>query len=143
MIDFEGFKKITPRPVHIHNEERGDLLKVLSVASVGKKNRFGEIYIVTLNKGAQRGEHYHSETNEWFFLIQGEVECILYLPGEDIKSSFILTEGKPEVVEVPAGVVHLFIQRGDKNAVILAYADRDYESDDPDTTLFPISNNPI
>lgn len=133
MITKEAFDSIQPEPVKTISDHRGSLFKVLCASSMESPKAFGEIYLVTLQKGAKRGQHYHIQTTEWFFPMDGEVECALCVPDRGWKKNLILNAKNPCVLKAPKGVAHSFLAIKDK-AVILAYADLEYDQDHPDVT---------
>lgn len=49
-----------------HKDERGELLQLISQG-------YNQINVLKSNKGAERGEHYHKENKEAFYVVEGSV----------------------------------------------------------------------
>ena len=122
------------RPLRLHQDDRGGLLKVLMREHLPADHRnFGEIYISWAMPGAVKANHYHEQTTEWFCLVRGRARLALLDVGSGKRQEIALDEARPVVVTVPPGVAHALQNVGDAPAHLLAYADRPYDPQDPDT----------
>lgn len=137
-IDPEAFAAIRPEPCPVHADERGALWKALRASQMGGTGKFGEIYLVTFRKNLPRGNHYHSETTEWFLALQGRIRCRMALPGTPHRREYILDERNPALLKIPPGVAHSLTPEGNDSSMILAYADREYDKDNPDSIPFEV-----
>ncbi len=131
-------EKIKPVPIQVISDERGHLWKALSSPGRVGDSPFGELYLVTLKEGAVRGGHFHRKTTEWFLPVRGKVCIDLAVPGLEARSSFVLDASTPAVLEVPPGIAHQVVNKGEGSAMLLAYANRVYDANDPDTTPFTL-----
>jgi dTDP-4-dehydrorhamnose 3,5-epimerase-like enzyme len=139
MAENQGpFPGIRPRPIPVIRDARGALWKALNASQWGGNRPFGEIYLVATRKGALRGNHYHEKTREWFIPVQGEITCLLEEPGTALRAEFVLSASKPEVLEVPPGIAHALANQGQDTALVLAYADQEYDEQCPDIIPFEV-----
>ncbi len=127
------------RPLRAHRDTRGGLIKVLMRQHLPPQAReFGEIYVSWADVGAVKANHYHERTTEWFFLLSGEADLVLEHPGTGERLIVHLHPDDPVVVTVPPGVAHAFVNTGDGPAHLLAYADRPYDPERPDTIPYQV-----
>ncbi len=137
MPELPGLSTIKPVPVRINTDPKGELWKVLTASGLGEESRsFGEIYLVTSRDGAMRGNHYHPGITEWFLVLRGRMRCSVAVPDTGEKTSFLLDARNPAVIKVPAGIAHGFSSVGEEPATLLAYADREYDEESPDTFAY-------
>ena len=131
--------RVQVRRLHPHRDSRGGLLKILMRQHLPtEKREFGEIYISWAEPGEIKANHYHEQTTEWFCLLQGRARLALVDPSSGERQELDLRADEPVVVTVPPGVAHAFQNMGDTAAHLLAYADRPYDADDPDTIPYPV-----
>ncbi len=132
-------KRVTVRPLRPHRDARGGLLKILMRSHLpAHAHTFGEIYISWAEPGAVKANHYHRETWEWFCLIEGEGLLVLEDPQRGERLELALDAEHPLVVTVPPGVAHAFRNTGSGVARLLAYADRPYDPEHPDTIPYEV-----
>lgn len=93
---------------------------------------FGEIYLTVAHPGQVKGNHYHEQTTEWFFLIKGRGLLIAENKEERQREEVLLEEDRPMVIKVSKGVAHAFKNIGDEAMYLLAYADVPYDYERPD-----------
>jgi dTDP-4-dehydrorhamnose 3,5-epimerase len=125
---------ISLMPLRRHVDGRGWFLKVALASQLGPAGaRFGEIYLVSATTGNLRGGHFHRKTWEWFLVVQGTAE-FFYRPENEMEwRTMTLTENEPYLVEVRSGAAHGFRAVGSSPLVLLAYSNKAYDHDDPDT----------
>ncbi len=127
------------RPLTPHRDTRGGLLKILMRQHLPERAReFGEIYISWAEPGAVKANHYHEHTTEWFTLLRGRARLVLLDPRTGERDEIPLSEEEPVVVMVPPGVAHALLNDGPSRADLLAYADRPYDPDNPDTIPYEV-----
>lgn len=105
--------------ITVHRDHRGALLKIWPAPVRG------EVYIVELLPGHDRGHHYHRNGGEWFAPIQGTVRIAAMVPGEEA-TAITLTTGQR--VHVPAGVAHA-LRAVDGPAIVAAVADCEHQDE--------------
>ncbi len=122
-----------------HRDARGGLLKILMRQHLPESAReFGEIYISWAEPGAVKANHYHEHTTEWFTLLRGRARLILLDPRTGERDEIALRADEPVVVMVPPGIAHALVNEGPEQAHLLAYADRPYDPDAPDTIPYEV-----
>ncbi len=87
-----------------YKDERG------SISGIINKNLWEEINLITSEKGAKRGGHYHKLTKELFFILQGEIEVITQKINSDNKlgEKTINIVKKDDIFLIEPYVVHYF-----------------------------------
>jgi oxalate decarboxylase/phosphoglucose isomerase-like protein (cupin superfamily) len=88
------------------------------------------VTLVTLRTGAIRGNHYHTETSQWNYLVSGEVEYVYRdRDGETIENSVML---KGDLILTPPGEHHALVGLSDSELLVFTKGPRggkEYESD--------------
>ena len=117
------------------HDTRGWFLKVITGNEDNLPNFTGEIYVVSAIEGESRANHYHIKANEWFCLVQGEVQMYV----EDIKTkeriSITLNADSPVSVYVPNNVAHSFNNISNIPFILITYTDKLYVPED--TVSYP------
>lgn len=120
-------------PTTRHTDARGWLLKVLQDRHISGAP-FGEIYLTSSHPGVTRAGHLHHVTREWFCPVAGRATLVIGDATGVIAARIELNAADPLVVEVPPGVAHLLVAAAAEPFLLLAFADRVYDPDAPDTT---------
>jgi len=114
----------------IKRDERGELWEILHAKDCNNSIK-GQIYAFSINPGAVRGNHFHKRKKEWFSVISGE--CLLILKENGNEEEINLSENLHQVVEVKPNAIHTFKNESKKPAIIIAYIDEEFNSEDSDT----------
>ena len=61
-----------------HQDKRGKIIDIL------ENEKINAITLITINKGAVRGNHYHKKTYQWNYIVSGKMQLIT-LKGKKIK----------------------------------------------------------
>ena len=106
-----------------HSDGRGTISDILDRETVDS------VSIITSRAGAVRGNHYHQETTQYVFVIEGRLRFTCQRPGGD-RRSFVADSGS--LVTSEPGDRHAM--RALEDAVFIAMsrgprAGRDYEAD--------------
>ena len=119
-------------PRIVKSDSRGQLWKLLNGAEEHAPPEFGEIYMVTIQPGQSRGNHYHLKANEWFMILRGSARAVLTDPTSGNESSLDLSADEPAMLFVPAGLAHTFTNTDNdaSELCMLAYSDQPYSPDD-------------
>jgi dTDP-4-dehydrorhamnose 3,5-epimerase-like enzyme len=120
------------------SDNRGWFLKIIDGYEVNLPSFTGEIYATSAKIGQSKGGHYHIDANEWFTLITGTCELILYDIDTLEKCKILLDSNSPKTVFVPKRVAHLFVNTGNVDFLLLAYTDKLY--DPLDTISYDLSS---
>ena len=126
--------QIEARPLVQRTDNRGRVFEVLRREHVPEE--FGQVYVFTGSPGSVKGNHYHARKTEWFCVIGGKGELILFDKRSQQRESIILSGDNPTVVTISAGVAHAIRNLSDIEMVVLAYITEPYNPDDPDTFPF-------
>lgn len=93
----------------------------------------GQIDITHNYPGTIRAFHWHEKKTEWMFVIKGEVKFVLTDPKEIIYAS----EG--EMVKIEPTRWHGYQALGEKEAIVLEYADKKHDLQNPDDERKPFN----
>jgi dTDP-4-dehydrorhamnose 3,5-epimerase-like enzyme len=126
------------RPLNQKSDNRGRVFEVLRREHV-PDGGFGQVYVFTGSPGSVKGNHYHTRKTEWFCVISGEGELILFDPKTFARESLKLSGARPTVVTISAGTAHAMRNTGDGEMIVLAYTTEPYNPDDPDTYVIPLA----
>lgn len=91
----------------------------------------GQIDITVNYPGTIRAFHWHDKKTEWMFVVTGEVKFVLTDPKEVIYAS------QGECVKIDPHRWHGYQVLGDKEAIVLEYADKKHDVDNPDDERKP------
>lgn len=113
-------------------DNRGQLVEVFPGSVMGRPD-WGLVYLFSVNPGVIRGNHYHQQKNEWFFIAQGQIELVLGDRETAEQTILRLSGDHPETVFIPAGIAHAVRNTSATTAVVVAYIDQEFDPDNPDT----------
>ena len=130
--------KINVFPLEDKTDPRGSLVEIFKGSTLGQEN-WGQVYIVSINPGKTRANHYHQYKNEWFFLAKGQVELTLQDITTQEKSSRLLDGTKPELINIPPGMAHAVKNNSTDEAILVAYIDYEFDAATPDTYSFNLT----
>lgn len=132
----EYMKNYTVEQSVKRRDKRGFLVDFLKGDELPVENRsLGQIYFVTFESPAAiRGNHYHTEKNEWFVVIRGKIRMVVkdLETGETAERILDGEHDEYERIYIPQKTIHAFQNLGD-TAMMINYADKPYHMDDPDT----------
>ena len=121
---FPSFYPVRPR---VNIDERGELFETV----VSKSG--GQCFVSTTKPGITRGNHYHVNKFERFFIVKGEALLRLRrLLSDDIEEFYI--DGRdPGYVDIPTLHTHNITNIGEGELITLFWADEIYDPENPDT----------
>jgi dTDP-4-dehydrorhamnose 3,5-epimerase-like enzyme len=122
-------------PLTIYRDARGTLFEALRF-SLQDIPKGGQIYVYTVAPGARRGDHFHDHKSEWFTCVAGRVRLLMKTKDGD-RVDEMLDANAPQMVFVGPGTSHAVANETQEIAVIMAYASKEFDPADPDTTLEP------
>ena len=102
-------------------DKRGKLLELKDFPKVG-----GRMYIIKINPGETRGNHYHKIQVETFLVLEGEAD--LCVDNQLIR----LTGDVVQVISVTPPQHH-WIRATEKGCIVLIHSTREHNKADPDT----------
>ncbi len=119
----------------VHCDMRGTLYEMLRFSSQAIPEG-GQIYVYTVAPGARRGDHFHEHKCEWFTCVAGRVRLLMKaINGERVDE--ILDANLPRLVFAGPGTTHAVLNETENEAVIIAYASKEFDPADSDTILEP------
>lgn len=118
-----------------HQDLRGALVEFLRADELPHgATAFGQIYAVTFARPGQvRGNHYHTEGNEWFGCMHGELEVVL----EDVRTKerrrLVISATDTSFVRLTVGpfVAHAF-RNLSPTAMLMDYCSKQFDPARPD-----------
>lgn len=114
-------------PLDMKKDNRGWLTELI------KSENSGQIFISKSYPGVIRGNHYHDTKVEKFCLVQGKAIIKLrnILKNEVIK--YYVSDEKIEIVDIPPGYTHSIENIGEKEMIVIFWADEVFNPDEADT----------
>ncbi len=121
--------------LEVHRDTRGALYEALRFSSQAIPAG-GQIYVYTVAPGARRGDHFHERKCEWFTCVAGRVRLLMKTKDGD-RVDETLDADLPRLVFAGPGTSHAVLNETEKEAVIVAYASKEFDPTDSDTILEP------
>ena len=121
--------------LEMHRDPRGILFEAFRFSSQ-RIPQGGQIYVYTVAPGARRGDHYHQHKSEWFTCVYGQLRLLMKTKDGD-RFDEQLDSDSPRLVFAGPGTSHAVVNETDKEAVIVAYASKEFDPADPDTIIEP------
>ena len=117
-------------------DERGRLMEILR-SDDELFQKFGQLYMTTAHPGVVKGWHYHKKQVDNFAVLKGMIKLVLYDRREDSPTrgevnEFFLGEHNPQLVQIPALVLHGFKGVGTEQAIVLNVPTEVYHYQEPD-----------
>lgn len=118
--------------VEMKTDDRGWLFELV------KSDAFGQVFVSTTKPGVTRGNHYHDTKVEKFCLVQGE-GLIRFRPVEtDEIIEYPVDDRQIKIVDIPPGYTHSIENIGDREMVVLFWANEVFDPQRPDTWWTPV-----
>ena len=121
--------------LEVHRDTRGALYEALRF-SLQAIPAGGQIYVYTVAPGARRGDHFHERKCEWFTCVAGRVRLLMKTKNGDRVDETLDAE-LPRLVFAGPGTSHAVLNETEQEAVIVAYASKEFDPADSDTILEP------
>jgi dTDP-4-dehydrorhamnose 3,5-epimerase-like enzyme len=118
-------------------DSRGRVFEVLRREHL-PHNGFGQIYVFTVAPKEIKGNHYHTRKIEWFCVLRGEGELVLYDRSNGENQTVKMREDNPAVMMIRPGIAHVMRNTGPGELIVLAYITEPFDPNDPDTYYFDI-----
>jgi len=136
------------REVPTHADERGSVVEMFDPRWGWHDEPLVFVYSFTIHPGYVKGWNLHQQHEDRYFLLQGEMELVLYDPrpasatcGEVCK--IILSEYNRRLVNVPRNVWHADHNIGNKGVVVVNFPTIAYDHANPDKFRLPIDSDLI
>ncbi|MEE8201175.1 MAG: dTDP-4-dehydrorhamnose 3,5-epimerase family protein [Candidatus Acidoferrales bacterium] len=117
-------------------DERGRLMEILR-SDDELFQKFGQLYMTTAYPGVVKGWHYHQKQVDNFAVVKGMIKLVLYDRREDSPTrgevnEFFLGDRNPQLVQIPALVLHGFKGVGTEEAIVINCPTELYHHEQPD-----------
>ncbi len=111
----------------VKSDDRGGLAEFIKTATTG------QVFISRTRPGITRGNHYHNNKTEKFFVVQGEaVIRFRHITRSDVIEYRVRGEDY-RVLDIPPGYTHSIENIGQDELVTLFWAAETFDPDCPDT----------
>ena len=104
-------------------DDRGEIIDMVENETINA------VTLLTLKKGAIRGNHYHKNTYQWNYLLSGKIKISCQIPGETVKVSIMK---KGDFILTKPNERHALIGMEESELLVLTKGPRsgtEYESD--------------
>lgn len=130
-------------PVPTHVDNRGTLVELFDPRWGWHSDPLVFAYASTLRPGYVKGWGLHKKHEDRYFVIQGEMEVVLYDPRPESSTygevcTIILSEYNRRLMNIPRNVWHADHNIGAKDTVLLSFPTMMYDHDDPDKYRLPV-----
>lgn len=117
-------------------DERGRLMEILR-SDDELFQKFGQLYMTTAYPGVVKGWHYHQKQVDNFAVVKGMIKLVLYDRRQDSPTrgevnEFFLGDRNPQLVQIPALVLHGFKGVGTEEAIVINCPTELYHYEKPD-----------
>ena len=134
---------VTFRPVPTHADARGTVMEMFDPRWLWHPDPLVFAYCFTIRPGVAKGWNLHKLHADRYFLLQGEMELVLYDPRPGSAtygkvSRMVLSERNRGIVNVPRNVWHADHNIGTSDAVVVNFPTRPYDHADPDKYRLPL-----
>ena len=109
------------------SDNRGKFTEIL------KSNIFGQVSYFTINKGQERGGHFHHTKTEKFIVLSGKAKIQFKNILTKKKIDLIVCIEKTQVIEIVPGWVHSIKNIGIKEVIVLVWSNEIFDKSRPDT----------
>ena len=98
----------------------------------------GQFSFFTAHPGITRGGHYHHTKTEKFLVIKGAARfCFLHIES-GITHELCTSADAPEVVETVPGWSHDITNIGDREMIVMLWANEIFDRERPDTVAYKV-----
>jgi UDP-2-acetamido-2,6-beta-L-arabino-hexul-4-ose reductase len=121
------FPQQFPMHAQVHADPRGELFE-----TVRSHGGTGQAFVSTTRPGQTRGDHYHLQKVERFFVVSGEAEIAVRRLLDDVVVRFRVSGDAPGFVDMPTMWVHNITNVGETDLVTMFWADQLLDPSNPD-----------
>ena len=101
-------------------DEKGEFVQI------SYRENIGHVAFFELKKGQYRGNHYHENKEEVFYIINGNIRAVFLDADTAEKEERILTKG--DKLQVPTRIGHIFY--GLEDSTVVEYSPQYYDKED-------------
>lgn len=108
-------------------DNRGSFTEIL------KSEERGQVSVNISKPGIVKGNHWHNTKNEKFIVVKGKAKISFRKVNSDEVFSYIVSDEKIEVVDIPVGYTHSIENIGNTDLITIMWANELFNPDKPDT----------
>jgi dTDP-4-dehydrorhamnose 3,5-epimerase len=136
------------RDATTHVDERGSVVELFDPRWGWHPDPLVFVYSFTVRPGKVKGWGLHKRHDDRYFLLQGELEVVLYderdeSPTRGLVAKVYLTELRRRLMRIPAGVWHADHNIGSREALVVNFPTIPYDHASPDKYRLPLDNDRI
>lgn len=98
----------------------------------------GQISVNITKPGKTKGNHWHHTKNEKFLVVSGEGLILLRRVQSEKIIEYKVSGDKLKVVDIPSGYIHSIVNIGERDLVIIMWANELFDPDNTDTFLMEV-----
>lgn len=126
------------KELKIHSEKRGWFGEMIRMNGI--KKTIKQVSVASIEPGHIRGNHYHLNKIEWFFIINGKAKFCLKNPKTQERICFRISSKNPRVITVFPKIAHA-IKNIDQKTIYFVEADSSiYNHKKPDSFSCDVLN---
>lgn len=132
----------------VHIDDRGELSEMFDPRWKLSDKGAAYAYYCTFRPGIVKGWGLHKKHTDHYFLVNGELEVVLYddresSPTYKMVSKVYLSEKKRATMSIPPGVWHASRNIGTKDALLVNFPSELYNHKSPEKYRLPINTHEI
>src|SRR5688572_21796367 len=136
------------KDVTTHVDERGTVVELFDPRWEWHPDPLVFVYSFTVRPGMVKGWGMHKRHDDRYFILQGEMEVVLYddrpdSPTRGLLSKIYMSEYKRQLMSIPSGVWHADHNIGTRDCVVVNFPTIQYDHTNPDKYRLPIDNDLI
>jgi len=113
----------------IHKNTSGSFQELIHEGEI----KVGQLSLCTIEVANQRGGHYHTRKEEWFYLIQGRMALDFYSKETEYLQTQLLTPDSAKFIYIPPGYLHVVRNIGEEVVKYIILCNEKFDPDDADT----------
>ena len=139
---------VSLRDAVTHVDERGQVCEIFDLRWGWRAEPLVYSYLFTVRPGWVKGWGMHLEHEDRYFVIQGEMEVVLFddregSPTRGLVSRVVLSHYRRQLLNIPAGIWHADHNLGSVDCLGLNFPTRPYDHAAPDKYRLALDNDHI
>ena len=133
-------------PIQI--DERGSVRELFDLRWNWHSDPLVFVYCFTIRPGVIKGWGMHQRHEDRYYVLAGEMEAVLYderpgSPTEGLVARIVLSEYRPRLMNIPAGVWHADRNLGSQDLLVINFPTIPYDHANPDKYRLPLDTDRI
>ena len=136
------------RDVPTHVDDRGSVVELFDARWGWHPDPLVFAYAFTVRPGKIKGWGLHKRHDDRYFLLQGDMEVVLYderddSPTRGLVAKVYLSELRRRLMSIPAGIWHADHNIGTRDALVVNFPTIPYDHTNPDKYRLPLDTDRI